>query len=86
MYYLILGGPLVLLVLFLRNQMKFCHNCKSSDIILDYQAGDLICTSCGLVISGRMIDESDETRVYSEDYKKKETRSSGKMTAAEPIF
>eukprot|EP01036_Dinobryon_divergens_P023618 gene23618-31984_t len=57
--------------------MNFCHICKSSDIILDYQAGDLICTGCGLVIGGRIIDESDETRVYSEDFKNKETRSSG---------
>ena len=66
--------------------MNFCHICKSSNIILDNQAGDLICTSCGLVISGRMIDESDETRVFSEDYKKKETRSSGKHQHDQQIW
>jgi len=44
---------------------------------MDYRAGDVICRNCGHVIGGRMIDESDETRAYAEDSKKKETRSSG---------
>ena len=44
---------------------------------MDYRAGDIICGSCGLVIGGRIIDESDETRTYAEDSKNRETRSSG---------
>lgn len=54
-----------------------CKSCNNSDIVLDYRAGDLICRNCGLVIGGRIIDESDETRIYADDFKQKETRSSG---------
>ncbi len=38
-----------------------CHRCHGTELIVDYQAGDIVCTQCGEVLSDRIIDASDET-------------------------
>lgn len=56
---------------------RYCGTCSSGDVVLDYFAGDIVCRGCGNVISSKIIDEGDETRVYADDIRHKETRSSG---------
>lgn len=46
--------------------------------MLDYKAGDVICRECGEVINGRVIDEGNEIKFYSDDNDRhKYSRTSG---------
>lgn len=58
-----------------------CYNCQGKDLVLHYDAGDIICTSCGVVNCSRIIDESDEVRHYEDDEngRVRESRTSGMM-------
>jgi len=48
--------------------LKRCSRCKSSDDIFeDRRSGDVVCTNCGFVVCGRIIDETDEFVAYAED-------------------
>lgn len=45
---------------------------------MDYKAGDIICSSCGEVISDHVIDEGNETKFYmNDDDPHKTSRTSG---------
>lgn len=56
-----------------------CYRCKSTDVITDIKAGDVICRSCGEIQSDRIIDNSNEERQYLDEdsSKKHESRTSG---------
>jgi len=58
-----------------------CYRCFSSDLVIDNKAGDRICTTCGEVQQGRLIDEDSEHRQYPDDADSKKQnaneRSSG---------
>lgn len=42
-----------------------CKNCgDKAKVVLDYSAGDLVCTTCGLVLEGRCIDDGQEWRNF----------------------
>ncbi|KAK9830270.1 hypothetical protein WJX72_010697 [[Myrmecia] bisecta] len=43
-----------------------CPDCGSSNFVEDHSQGDLICTSCGLVVEAHAIDERSEWRTFSE--------------------
>src|SRR5437667_9687082 len=42
-----------------------CPECGSEHIVRDYARGELVCDSCGLVISEGAIDEGPEWSAYS---------------------
>lgn len=46
-----------------------CPTCKdkASPPVLDHSTGDLICTSCGLVLQGQCIDEGQEWRNFAQE-------------------
>lgn len=46
-----------------------CPQCKEKGNrpILDHTTGDLICTSCGLVLQGQCLDEGQEWRVFAQE-------------------
>lgn len=47
--------------------MKSCFNCeKESNFVEDYSRGEVICTDCGAVQPGRIIDEGTEYRVFGD--------------------
>lgn len=52
-----------------------CENHPNSFVIEDFTAGDLICSACGLVLSERCIDLSNEWRNFSEDLYNKNDKS-----------
>eukprot|EP00419_Tripos_fusus_P045917 CAMPEP_0172813474 /NCGR_PEP_ID=MMETSP1075-20121228/10682_1 /TAXON_ID=2916 /ORGANISM="Ceratium fusus, Strain PA161109" /LENGTH=340 /DNA_ID=CAMNT_0013653179 /DNA_START=59 /DNA_END=1078 /DNA_ORIENTATION=+ len=46
----------------------FCKICKDGGaVVLDYSMGDLVCTSCGLVLEGHCLDEGAEWRNFSSE-------------------
>ena len=42
-----------------------CPECRSEHLVRDYARGELVCGTCGLVISERAIDEGPEWTAYS---------------------
>jgi transcription initiation factor TFIIB len=48
-------------------QHTVCPECRSSDIIADTAAGDVVCRGCGVVLGDHMIDDTAEWRVFADD-------------------
>src|SRR2546421_10934968 len=44
---------------------RVCPECSSEHLVRDYARGELVCDSCGLVISESAIDEGPEWAAYS---------------------
>src|SRR5207253_240601 len=44
---------------------RVCPECSSEHLVRDYTRGELVCDSCGLVISESAIDEGPEWAAYS---------------------
>ena len=59
---------------------RICFRCDSKDLVIDYQAGDLICSNCGEIVSDRLIYEGNEVRIYADDDNGQQStsRTSGK--------
>ncbi len=49
--------------MFLPKSLKMCPECRSMNIIHDYIRGDVICGSCGLILSEKEIDHGPERRL-----------------------
>ncbi len=50
------------------NVNKICKDCNDPDaIIVDYNAGDVICSKCGFVLQERCLDSSAEWRSFKTD-------------------
>lgn len=52
--------------------MLSCTDCKSDKLVWDWAAGDVVCTSCGLVVQERFIDDRVSFKDYG-DYSPLET-------------
>ena len=59
-----------------REGKKFnrCPECGSSNIIYDYDSGEIICGDCGLVLSELVIDEGPEWRAFTQGEREKRSR------------
>lgn len=57
-----------------------CPECKSSHLIKDYDHGEVICDTCGLVIEDHIIDQNAEWRAYDQTEKEKRSRTGSPMT------
>ncbi len=44
-----------------------CSECKSEDVVTDFNAGDVICRACGVVLCGRIMDETQEWNNHRPD-------------------
>lgn len=43
---------------------RICEECNSDQLILDWESGELVCQSCGFVISSPMVDQGPEWRAF----------------------
>lgn len=55
--------------------VKSCPDCGGTDIIRDNEKGELICATCGLVLSDHRIDTGPEWRAFTSDEKDARTRT-----------
>ncbi|KNC82084.1 hypothetical protein SARC_05635 [Sphaeroforma arctica JP610] len=60
-----------------------CPDCRSTDLLEDYAAADLICTQCGRVVSERLTDTTSEWRTFSNDNNPQKDKS--RVGAAEGL-
>jgi transcription initiation factor TFIIB len=57
-----------------------CSECGSSSLLRDYDTGELICQSCGYVISSTLIDQGPEWRAFDQEQRDKLPRVGAPVT------
>ncbi|MGD9395615.1 MAG: transcription initiation factor IIB [Candidatus Thorarchaeota archaeon] len=57
-----------------------CVNCGGTSFTKDYARGENICTSCGLVVSGRTIDRGPEWRAFTTEERNARARVGAPIT------
>ncbi len=61
-----------------------CPECKSKKLIRDYEKGELICGSCGLIISEGIEDMGPEWRAFDAEQKEKRARGGAPIKFMRP--
>ncbi|MCL4336572.1 MAG: transcription initiation factor IIB [Candidatus Thermoplasmatota archaeon] len=61
-------------------QIEKCPECGSSQLVRDYERGELICNNCGLVIDESFIDQGPEWRAFDSDQTESRARTGSPMT------
>ncbi len=51
-----------------------CPECSSVNLIHDYDSGETVCSDCGLVLYGQMIDKGPEWRAFTQEEKASRSR------------
>jgi len=51
-----------------------CPECASANLIHDYDTGETVCSDCGLVLYGQMIDKGPEWRAYTQEERASRSR------------
>jgi transcription initiation factor TFIIB len=59
------------------DKSSHCSHCGGAHFISDYEAGEMICVECGLVISDKIIDKGPEWRAFSYEEISSRSRASG---------
>lgn len=62
--------------------LKRCLECGSTDLIRDYEAGELVCERCGYVVSSTLLDLGPEWRVFDNEQREKLPRVGAPLTWA----
>ncbi len=57
-----------------------CPECGGQDLIRDYEAGELVCERCGIVITSTLFDQGPEWRAFDEEQREKRTRVGAPLT------
>lgn len=52
-----------------------CPNCESKKLRKDYDKGEVFCTSCGLVLDEKVIDEGPEWRAFTTEERESKQRT-----------
>lgn len=61
-----------------------CPECKSKKLIRDYEKGEIICGSCGLIINESMKDFGPEWRAFDAEQKEKRARGGAPVKFMRP--
>ena len=54
--------------------MDRCHECGSINLIHDYDTGETVCGTCGLVLHEQMMDKGPEWRAFTQEEKESRSR------------
>ncbi len=57
-----------------------CPECGNTDLIRDYEAGELVCEQCGFVVSSLAFDQGPEWRAFSLEQQEQRTRVGAPLT------
>ena len=61
-------------------RIQCCSECKSTNFVRDYDAGELVCGDCGIVIASKITDQGPEWRAFDQEQKDKRTRVGAPLT------
>lgn len=57
-----------------------CPECGGTELIKDFEAGELVCERCGMVINATLMDTGPEWRAFDEEQREKRTRVGAPLT------
>ena len=57
-----------------------CPECGSTQLIRDYERGELICNNCGIVVDENYIDQGPEWRAFDSEQNESRSRTGSPMT------
>jgi transcription initiation factor TFIIB len=57
-----------------------CPECGNNDLIRDYEAGELVCEGCGMVVSSELFDHGPEWRAFNLEQREKRARVGAPLT------
>src|SRR2546427_9698089 len=58
-----------------------CSICKSNNVITDPESGEIVCGKCGMVISDKIQETSQESRMFLNTEQAKDKRRTGMPTS-----
>jgi transcription initiation factor TFIIB len=61
-----------------------CPECNGKKLIRDYEKGEIICASCGLIISDNLVDAGPEWRAFDAEQKEKRARGGAPVKFMRP--
>ena len=63
-----------------RERILVCSECGSTELIRDYEVGEIVCANCGYVISTSLFDQGPEWRAFDEEQRERRTRVGAPLT------
>jgi len=57
-----------------------CPECNSMELIRDYEVGELVCQSCGYVVSTELLDHGPEWRAFDIEQRERRARTGAPLT------
>ncbi len=61
-----------------------CPECKSKRLVRDYEKGEILCSSCGLILSENIHDMGPEWRAFDTEQKEKKARGGAPIKFMRP--
>ena len=61
-----------------------CPECGNTKLIRDYERGEVVCGSCGFVISENMFDSGPEWRAFDSEQREKRARGGAPLKLTQP--
>lgn len=61
-------------------EITTCPECQSPHLVRDYNRGELVCQSCGLVLEEHLIDQGPEWRAFDAGQDEKRSRTGAPMS------
>ncbi|MEM0156115.1 MAG: transcription initiation factor IIB [Thermoplasmataceae archaeon] len=62
------------------DEITKCPECGSTQLVRDYERGELVCNNCGIVIDDSYIDQGPEWRAFDSEQNDSRSRSGSPMT------
>lgn len=63
-----------------RPKAQCCPDCGSKRLMKDYEAAEIVCTSCGFVVAEKLMDRGPEWRAFDKEQRTKRTRVGAPLT------
>lgn len=67
-----------------QDNISLCSDCEGTDILHDAETGELVCKSCGMVVSSRLLDTGPEWRAFNPVEKETRPRTGSPITFTIP--
>jgi transcription initiation factor TFIIB len=61
-------------------KINTCPECGSDRLVRDYEVGEIVCMSCGIVVATKLTDRGPEWRAFDDEQRSKRTRVGAPMT------
>jgi transcription initiation factor TFIIB len=63
-------------------KVQLCPECKSPNLMRDYDTAEVVCMDCGLVLAAKIVDRGPEWRAFDDEQRAKRTRVGTPLTYA----